>query len=163
MPFPAMRRVRFTPPLPPALAAAVAGLSYGRGCKTFLDYEADFGGANRVLVAVMAKDGNMYLLNPTNLGGMGGHTLTFKVSSGGAMAVKTSPTAYKTAKGTHYVFSTDSGAVCPGGGGGMRARPWNTTTDGLGLASVACRQRIRHEPTCSADECCRNDCAKYDG
>src|SRR4249919_672871 len=28
--------------------------------KTFLDYEADFGGANRVLVAVMAKDGNMF-------------------------------------------------------------------------------------------------------
>ena len=28
--------------------------------KTFLDYEADFGGANRVLVAVIAKDGNMF-------------------------------------------------------------------------------------------------------
>ncbi|HET9160006.1 MAG TPA: hypothetical protein VFN88_05295, partial [Caulobacteraceae bacterium] len=28
--------------------------------KTFLDYEGDFGGANRVLVAVMAKDGNMF-------------------------------------------------------------------------------------------------------
>ena len=28
--------------------------------KTFLDYEQDFGGANRVLVAVMAKDGNMF-------------------------------------------------------------------------------------------------------
>jgi predicted RND superfamily exporter protein len=28
--------------------------------KTFLDYEADFGGANRVLIAVMAKDGNMF-------------------------------------------------------------------------------------------------------
>ena len=28
--------------------------------KTFLDYESDFGGANRVLVAVMAKDGNMF-------------------------------------------------------------------------------------------------------
>jgi hypothetical protein len=28
--------------------------------KTFLDYEADFGGANRVLVAVVAKDGNMF-------------------------------------------------------------------------------------------------------
>jgi hypothetical protein len=28
--------------------------------KTFLDYEADFGGANRVLVAVMAKDGNIF-------------------------------------------------------------------------------------------------------
>ncbi len=28
--------------------------------RTFLDYEADFGGANRVLVAVMAKDGDMF-------------------------------------------------------------------------------------------------------
>jgi predicted RND superfamily exporter protein len=28
--------------------------------ETFLDYEADFGGANRVLVAVMAKDGNIF-------------------------------------------------------------------------------------------------------
>ncbi|KFN42500.1 efflux RND transporter permease subunit [Arenimonas oryziterrae] len=28
--------------------------------QTFLDYEQDFGGANRVLVAVMAKDGNMF-------------------------------------------------------------------------------------------------------
>ena len=28
--------------------------------KTFLDYEKDFGGANRVLVAVMAKDGNIF-------------------------------------------------------------------------------------------------------
>ncbi len=28
--------------------------------RTFTDYEADFGGANRVLVAVIAKDGNMF-------------------------------------------------------------------------------------------------------
>ena len=28
--------------------------------RTFVDYEADFGGANRVLIAVMAKDGNMF-------------------------------------------------------------------------------------------------------
>ena len=28
--------------------------------KTFLHYEEDFGGANRVLVAVIAKDGNMF-------------------------------------------------------------------------------------------------------
>ncbi len=28
--------------------------------KTFLDYETDFGGANRVLVAVMPKDGNIF-------------------------------------------------------------------------------------------------------
>ena len=28
--------------------------------RTFIDYESDFGGANRVLVAVVAKDGNMF-------------------------------------------------------------------------------------------------------
>jgi predicted RND superfamily exporter protein len=28
--------------------------------KTFLDYEQDFGGANRVLIAVVAKDGDMF-------------------------------------------------------------------------------------------------------
>src|ERR1044071_7483931 len=28
--------------------------------KTFLEYEKDFGGANRVLMAVMAKDGNIF-------------------------------------------------------------------------------------------------------
>ena len=28
--------------------------------KTFLDYEQEFGGANRVLVAVMDKNGNMF-------------------------------------------------------------------------------------------------------
>ncbi|PJA42512.1 MAG: RND transporter, partial [Lysobacterales bacterium CG_4_9_14_3_um_filter_62_6] len=28
--------------------------------KTFIDYEREFGGANRVLVAVIAKDGNMF-------------------------------------------------------------------------------------------------------
>ena len=28
--------------------------------RTFTDYMADFGGANRVLIAVVAKDGNMF-------------------------------------------------------------------------------------------------------
>jgi len=96
--------------------------------KTMDSKDADLGGSNSVylsiagatpanFVAAVAKDGNMYLLNPSNLGGQAGHALTFTVSTGGAMAVKTSPTAYKTAKGTHYVFSTDSGAVCPSAGG----------------------------------------------
>jgi hypothetical protein len=144
--------------------------------KTMDSQDADLGGSNSVLLSIdggsvpsylaaVAKDGNMYLLNPTNLGGMGGHVLTFKVSSGGAMAVKTSPTAFKTAKGTHYVFSTDSGAVCPGGAGGrsivsvllkagadgkptatsewcaplsgmVTTAPISTTTDGMGDAVV---------------------------
>lgn len=114
--------------------------------------DADLGGSNSVLlsiagatpanyVAAVAKDGNMYLLNPTNLGGMAGHVLTFKVSSGGAMAVKTSPTAYKTAKGTHYVFSTDSGAVCPGGGGGKS------------IVSVLLKAGTDGKPTATSEWC----------
>lgn len=120
--------------------------------KTMDTADADLGGSNSVLlsiagatpatyVAAVAKDGNMYLLNPTNLGGMGGHTLTFKVSSGGAMAVKTSPTAYKTAKGTHYVFSTDSGAVCPGGGGGKS------------IVSVLLKAGTDGKPTATSEWC----------
>jgi hypothetical protein len=120
--------------------------------KTMDGADADLGGSNSVLlsitgatpstyVAAVAKDGNMYLLNPTNLGGMNGHVLTFKVSSGGAMAVKTSPTAYKTAKGTHYVFSTDSGAVCPGGGGGKS------------IVSVLLKAGTDGKPTATSEWC----------
>ena len=120
--------------------------------KTMDTTDADFGGSNSVYlsiagaspsnyIAAVAKDGNMYLLNPTNLGGMGGHVLTFKVSSGGAMAVKTSPTAYKTAKGTHYVFSTDSGAVCPGGGGGKS------------IVSVLLKAGTDGKPTATSEWC----------
>jgi len=120
--------------------------------KTMDTADADLGGSNSVLlsvagatppnyVAAVAKDGNMYLLNPTNLGGMGGHVLTFKVSSGGAMAVKTSPTAYKTAKGTHYVFSTDSGAVCPSAGGGKS------------IVSVLLKAGTDGKPTATSEWC----------
>ena len=38
-PFPALRRIRFTPALPPGLAAAVAGLTYGTGTQTFLSID----------------------------------------------------------------------------------------------------------------------------
>jgi len=120
--------------------------------KTMDTADADLGGSNSVLlsvagatpsnlIAAVAKDGNMYLLNPTNLGGMAGHVLTFKVSSGGAMAVKTSPTAYKTAKGTHYVFSTDSGAVCPGGAGGKS------------IVSVLLKAGTDGKPTATSEWC----------
>lgn len=120
--------------------------------KTMDTADADLGGSNSTYlsiagatpsnyIAAVAKDGNMYLLNPTNLGGMGGHVLTFKVSSGGAMAVKTSPTAYKTAKGTHYVFSVDSGAVCPGGAGGKS------------IVSVLLKAGTDGKPTAAAEWC----------
>jgi hypothetical protein len=92
--------------------------------------DADFGSNNPMYVTIpgstpsnyviaIAKDGKMYLLNASNLGGMGGSVAvaSFTVANGN-MAVKTSPTTYKTAKGTHVVFSTDTGAVCPMNGGG---------------------------------------------
>ncbi len=40
--------------------------------QTFIDYEADFGGANRVLVALVAKDGNMF--TPAFFGALEGMT-----------------------------------------------------------------------------------------
>jgi len=97
--------------------------------KTMDQDDADFGASNPVYlsidgatpsnyIAAVAKDGFLYLLNATNLGGMDGHVLKATVAKGGAMAIKTSPTAYKTAKGTHLVMSTDNGAQCPSGGGG---------------------------------------------
>jgi hypothetical protein len=69
-------------------------------------------------VVQISKDGHLYLLDPANLGGMDGHKVDFTVSSG-AMSIHTAPGAYRTAMGTHIVFSTDSGAMCPGGGGGQ--------------------------------------------
>ena len=91
--------------------------------------DADFGSSNPIYlsipgstpsnyVAALAKDGHLYLLNAANLGGMGGQVVDFTVANGGAMAVKTSPAAFTTAKGVHFVLSTDTGAQCPGGGGG---------------------------------------------
>jgi hypothetical protein len=68
-------------------------------------------------VVQISKDGHLYLLDPANLGGSDGFKVDFTVASG-AMAIHTAPAAYRTASGTHIVFSTDSGAMCPGGGGG---------------------------------------------
>jgi hypothetical protein len=87
--------------------------------------DADFGASNPVYfsipgatpanyIAAVAKDGRFYLLNAANLGGMGGHVLTLAVATG-AMSVKTSPTAYRTAKGVHVVLGVDANAQCPGG------------------------------------------------
>jgi len=98
--------------------------------KTMDDTDADLGGSNPVYfsipgatppnyVASVAKDGKLYVLNAANLGGMGGAVATINVASGN-MAVKTSPTVYRTAEGTHITFSTDSGAMCPMSGTGPR-------------------------------------------
>jgi hypothetical protein len=41
------------------------------------------------------------------------------VASAGAMSIHTAPAAYKSSQGLHVVFSTDTGALCPPGGGGQ--------------------------------------------
>lgn len=94
------------------------------------DGDADLGGSNPVYFSVpgatppnylaqVAKDGKLYILNAANLGGMNGAVTTITVASGN-MAVKTAPTVYRTAEGTHITFSTDSMAACPMTGTGPR-------------------------------------------
>jgi hypothetical protein len=95
------------------------------------DNDADLGGSNPVYfsvpgatppnyVAQVSKHGKLYILNAANLGGMNGAVTTITVASGN-MAVKTAPTIYRTAEGTHVTFSTDSAAAgCPTTGSGAR-------------------------------------------
>ena len=88
--------------------------------------DADLGASNPVYVTlagstpskilvVVSKDGHMYLLDATALGGMGGQKVDFMVASG-TMAIHTAVAAYTTAKGLYVTFGTDTGALCPGGG-----------------------------------------------
>jgi hypothetical protein len=65
-------------------------------------------------VVAIAKDGHMFLLNSTNLGGMGGHVVDFQVAANG-MSIHTAPISYTTAQGVHVAFSTTGGAMCPAG------------------------------------------------
>jgi outer membrane protein assembly factor BamB len=87
--------------------------------------DADFGASSPLYLSLpgstpenyvlaIAKDGHMYVLDSTNLGGMGGHVVDFQVSSG-SMSVRTTPSAYTTPSGTHVTFSTTGGAKCPSG------------------------------------------------
>jgi hypothetical protein len=96
--------------------------------RTMDQQDADFGANNPVYVtlpgatpanyvAALAKDGHLYLLDATNLGGMGGEVADVQVSSG-AMSVRTVPTAYTTSQGLYVAFSTVDGAQCPSGSAG---------------------------------------------
>jgi hypothetical protein len=90
--------------------------------------DTDLGGASEVLVdmpgapyprLVVAggKDGNMYVLNRDNLGGIGGELLKVQVSGN---EVKGAPAAYTTAQGTYIAFHIEggTGVGCPAGQGG---------------------------------------------
>ena len=96
------------------------------------DSDADLGSSNPVYFSVPgatppnylvqpSKDGKLYILNAANLGGMNGAVTTVTVASS-AMAVKTAPTVYRTAEGTHVTFATDSGASLPNDGHGSQNR-----------------------------------------
>jgi hypothetical protein len=65
-------------------------------------------------VVAISKDGHMYLLDSTRLGGMGGQVVDFPVASTG-MSIHTAPAGYVDAAGAHVLLSTDSGAKCPAG------------------------------------------------
>jgi hypothetical protein len=70
---------------------------------------------DRVLVAI-GKDGKIYLVNPSNLGGSDGHIAALQVANPPMPAlagVKTSPTAYTTANGTYLAFTVESAPDCP--------------------------------------------------
>jgi hypothetical protein len=61
------------------------------------------------LMLAMGKDGNAYLLNRTNLGGIGGALLVQKVSPG---QIKTAPAVYQEG-GNTYVAYQGTGSGCP--------------------------------------------------
>jgi len=100
---------------------------YPTSWKTMDNGDADLGASNPVyfelpgatpakIVAVVSKDGNLYLLDAANLGGMGGQKVAFRVANN-AMAVHTAVATYTTAQGRYVVFGTDTGALCPSGSG----------------------------------------------
>jgi hypothetical protein len=68
------------------------------------------------ILAVVSKDGKLYLLDAGNLGGMGGQKVNFPVANG-AMSIHTAVATYATSKGRYVVFGTNSGAMCASASG----------------------------------------------
>ncbi|HMC94289.1 MAG TPA: hypothetical protein VKO16_05905, partial [Polyangia bacterium] len=98
---------------------------YAASWKTMDGSDADLGASNPVyfevpgatpskILAVVSKDGHLYLIDAAHLGGMGGQKVDFMVANG-TMSIHTAVASYTTAKGRYVVFGTDGGAVCPGG------------------------------------------------
>ena len=90
--------------------------------------DADLGGASEVLldmpgaqyphlVVAGGKDGNFYVLNRDNLGGIGGELLKTPISGN---EIKGAPAAYTTAQGTYVALHVEggSGSKCPANEGG---------------------------------------------
>ena len=72
------------------------------------------------LVAGFGKDGNMYLMDHANLGGVGHELVKASIATG---EVTGAVTTYTTSSGTYVAFRIDggTGASCPNGGGGNMA------------------------------------------
>ncbi|HVW25878.1 MAG TPA: hypothetical protein VHC69_10935 [Polyangiaceae bacterium] len=66
-------------------------------------------------VVAVTKDGHMFLLDPANLGGMGGSKVDFMVANG-VNSVHTALGSYTTTKGRYVMLGTDANAACPAGG-----------------------------------------------
>jgi hypothetical protein len=110
-----------------AVVNRTTGIFYPNSWRSMDQGDLDFGsvspviitvpGANpATLVAATAKDGHFYLLNPANLGGMGGQLLDLSIAGGG-MAIKSTPAAYKSSTGVHVVM-TAGNTLCPAGSNG---------------------------------------------
>jgi hypothetical protein len=79
------------------------------------DVVVDIPGASKPnLVVAGGKDGNLYVLDRTNLGGVGGQLLVQQVANN---EIKGALGSYKTAMGTYVVFHVEggSGVACPAG------------------------------------------------
>jgi hypothetical protein len=87
------------------------------------DSDADLGGTEAIPIDIkvpgkarrviaFGKDGNAYLANRNNLGGIGGQIQTFAASSSG---IRTAPAVYETASGTMVAFQSNGGGACHGG------------------------------------------------
>ncbi|MGE5183424.1 MAG: PQQ-binding-like beta-propeller repeat protein [Acidobacteriota bacterium] len=72
------------------------------------------------LVAAFGKDGNIYLMDHANLGGIGHELATFHAGTG---EITGAVTTYTTGAGTFIAFRIDggTGTSCPGGTGGNMA------------------------------------------
>ena len=93
------------------------------------------------MVVAASKNGVLYFLDASNLGGMEGELASLTIATGGAMIVHTAMASYTTAMGTYVTLTTNSGAQCPSGMGSQgkvvmsvlvpRARPRSPRSPGV--------------------------------
>jgi hypothetical protein len=99
------------------------------------------GGTPPTVVVAVSKNGYFYVLNAAAFGGMDGHLVRLRLTTGtdtgfGSMYIKTAPAVYRAESGTGFfvALTVDSGSpMCPGGGSGkqvvgVRVTPGSTYT-----------------------------------